>query len=368
MRLLLKIAVPLLLIAAIIWMAYSRTRSAVPVATAITGTAVNAVTGTVKVFANVDIKVKTEVQGRVTDIPVAVGTKVKKGDTLLIMDSEDLKQQIREKVIQLKAAQQRLQLPLNQVRDIQNIEGDIARIKQQIEFGGASNDDLERRQRELQKVQTDFNYQQIGREEQASLFEATVDHLQYQLERMTIAAPMDGTVVEQLAFPGDFLWTGNEILRLVSPGRWIELTLAEEDSAYVQKGQRVRVRLASYPGSPFEAVVSSLNTTANAENKTRAVFLTIDAPDEILVPGLTGEAVLVKEERKDAVLVPRRALIGNRVYVVKNGVVEIRKITPGFLGLERAEIASGLSAGEQVVLEGQSALRNGDRVETYQER
>jgi len=320
------------------------------------------------VFANVDIKVKTEVQGRVLEVPVALGQKVKKGDPILIMDSEDIKQQIREKVIQLKAAQKRLQLPLNQVRDIQTIEDDIARIKQQIEFGGASNADLERRERDLQKVRTDFDYQQIGREEQASLFEATVDHLQYQLERMTIYAPMDGTVVEQMAFPGDFLWTGNAIFRLVSPGRWAELTLAEEDSAYVQKGQRARVRLASYPDSPFEATVSSLNTTANAEDKTRAVFLNIDATDEVLVPGLTGEAVLVKDERKNSVLVPRRALIGNRVYVVKDGVVEVRKVSPGFLGLERAEIASGLSEGEQVILEGQSALRNGDRVETYQEQ
>jgi len=303
------------------------------------------------------------VQGRVAEVPSTTGDKVKKGDPLIILDSEELKQQIREKLVQLKAAQRRLQLPLNQVRDIQNIESEIEKIKQMMEFGGASKADLERRERDLQKVQTEFGYQQIGREEQAALFEATVAHLQYQIERMTVTAPMDGTIVEQLVWPGDFLWSGNEVMRLVSDGRWIELTLAEEDSAYVEKGQIARVRLASYPDRIFQAEVTGMNTTANADTKTRTVFLTIDTGDDVLVPGLTGEAVLVKAESKNTILIPRRALIGNRIYVVKDGVVEIRRVMPGFLGLEEAEIVSGLSAGEQVVTEGQSALRDGDKVE-----
>ncbi|MBN1404076.1 MAG: efflux RND transporter periplasmic adaptor subunit [Opitutales bacterium] len=363
MKTLLKIALPLLILAALVLAGMSRIRTVVSVEEAVTGTAADAVTGTVKVFANLDIKVKTEVQGRIAETPFAINQKVKKGDTLMVLEAQDIRNQIREKVIQLKAAQKRLQLPLNQVRDIQNVEDEIARIKQAIEFGNASQSDLEKRQRDLQKIQNDFNYQQISREEQAELFEATVANLQYQLSRMTLVAPMDGTITEQYKWPGDYIWTGNEVLRLVSDGRWVELTLAEEDSAYVEKGQKAKVRLASYPDRTFEATVTALNSTANADTKTRAVFLSIDAPDEILIPGLTGEAVLVKAERKNTVLVPRRALIGNRVYVVKNGIVEIRPVTPGFLGLEKAEILSGIVAGEQVVTDGQSLLRDGDKVE-----
>lgn len=231
-----------------------------------------------------------------------------------------------------------------------------------VEFGRASEADVERRRRDLSKVQTDLDYQRIARDEQIQLFEATVDRLKYQLERMTIVAPMDGTVVEQLAFEGDFLWTGNEVVRLVSPGRWVELKLAEEDSANVREGQKANVHLAVYPGRSFVASVTALSTTANADDKTRVVFMSIDEPDEVLVAGLTGEAVLVRAEHPGAVLVPRRALVGNRLYVVEDGVVRIRRVTPGFSGLEYVEIASGVSAGEQVVLEGQSALRDGDHV------
>lgn len=363
MKTLLKIFLPLLLIAAFVMLALTRARPVVPVEKAVSGTAVDAVTGTVKVFANLDLKVKTVVQGLVESTPIEQNQRVKKGDTLMVLDSQDIRNQIREKVIQLKAAQKRLQLPLNQVRDIETIEADIERLTQAVEYGGASRAELERRERDLQKLKNDFNNQQIGREEQAALFEATVDRLQYELSRMTLTAPMDGVVTEQYKWPGDYVWNGNEVVRLISDGRWVELKLAEEDSAYVEKGQRAKVRLASYPDRAFDATVTGLNSTADADTKTRDVFLSVNASDDVLIPGLTGEGVLIKAERKDAVLIPRRALIGNRVYVVKNGRVEMRHVTPGYLGLEQAEIVSGVVAGEQVVTDGQSSLRDGDYVE-----
>lgn len=358
----LKIGLPLALvvIAAIIGFAMSRTSvTVIPVER---GTAVSAVTGTVKVYANIDIKVKAERDGRVAEARVQVGDFVKKGDIIMALDARTLSNEIEEKRIQLKAAKERLKLPINQAQDVKQIEADIERIKKQIEFGAASKADLERRQSDLLKVSTDYNMQKISREEQAGLYETAIKKLQTQMDSMLIKAPIDGVVVEQFVFSGDYIWVGNQVMRIVSPGRWIELTLSEEDSAYVEKDQTANVRLASYPDRTFKATVTGLSAFSNADNKTRTVFLIVDAPDEMLVPGLTGEAVLVKAEHKDAIIIPRRALIGNRVYVVKGGRVEIRKVEPGFLGLDKAEILSGLEVGDEVVLESQSELRDGDMV------
>jgi RND family efflux transporter MFP subunit len=363
----LKIIIPSVAAFAIIAMVAivaSRMEPKVLVTKAVSGTAADAVTGTVKVFANIDMKIKTEVQGRVSEVPYMCGGLVKKGDVLTTLDSQDLNNQIRDKVTQLKSAREKLKLSFNQEQDILSIQDDVERLKKQVEFGGASQSDLDRRMRELEKVKNDLALRKIEREEQASLFESAVTNLQFQLERMTVEAPMDGKVVEQYVWPGDYVWTGNQVCRLVSTGRWLELTLTEEDCAGVVKGQKVNVRLASYPDKPFTGTVTGLNYFANAEDKTRTVFLSVDASDELLVPGLTGEAVLVKAEHKNAVLIPRRALVGQRVYVVKNGKVEIRKVQPGFVGLDDAEIASGMAVGETVILEGQSKLKNGESVET----
>lgn len=362
-----KILVLILAVVLTIWLALSAVSRDVVAGRAVKGTASDAVTGTVKVFANMDIKVKTEVEGRIAETPLAAGAAVKKGDAIMILDSEDLNNEIRANVIQLKAARERLRLSLPQEQDLLSLTEEIERLKRQVEFGGASNADLERRQRDLAKLQTDISYQKINREEQAGLFETTVARLQGRLARMTVESPMDGTVIEQYKWTGDYVWGGNEIFRVVSNGRWLELTLAEEDCANVVAGQKATVRLASYPDRTFIGTVTGLSAFSNADSKTRTVFLTINEPDEILVPGLTGEAVLVRAEHKDAVLIPRRALVGNRVYVVKAGRVDIRRVQSGYVGLDQAEIVSGVASGETVILEDQGALRQGDKVHAVQE-
>ena len=59
---------------------------------------------------------------------------------------------------------------------------------------------------------------------------------------------------------------------------------------------------------------------------------------------------------------PRKALIGNSVFVVKNGKVEIREVTVGAKNLEMVEILQGVDAGELVVIETPHLLRDGQSI------
>jgi hypothetical protein len=61
-------------------------------------------------------------------------------------------------------------------------------------------------------------------------------------------------------------------------------------------------------------------------------------------------------------VVPRRALVGNYLYVVKNGRVEIRKVKVGYTWLTGAEVIEGVEVGEDLVLENQDTLHDGERV------
>jgi multidrug efflux pump subunit AcrA (membrane-fusion protein) len=62
------------------------------------------------------------------------------------------------------------------------------------------------------------------------------------------------------------------------------------------------------------------------------------------------------------VLIPRRALVGEHVYVLDGSRVVLRKVQKGFEGMQDVEIVSGLKEGEQVVVEQQDRYRDGDRV------
>ena len=78
---------------------------------------------------------------------------------------------------------------------------------------------------------------------------------------------------------------------------------------------------------------------------------------------MTGQAVVIKAERANAITVPRRALMGNYVAVVVADRVELRKVESGFVGLEVAEILSGVAVGEAVIVDRPHIYRDGESVQ-----
>lgn len=327
-------------------------------------TAQDLVSGNVEVFANLDIRVKTDLAGFVTEIPVKIGQEVAEGDILAQLESVDIALNLEQRRIQLDAARKRLDLPYAQEVDLVNLRDDLERLTQLVEGGAASPSELEKRRRDLARTQGYLDLEFINRQERVAVLEAEVAQLENRLARMTIRAPYAGKVVEQFAFKGDYVWGNGNIVRLVSPGRYMVLTLAEEDFYGVEKGQEAIVRLAGLGGRRIAAKVSGLSSVADSERKTRDVFLSTEVSDDDLTPGFTGEAALVKGTRLNSLVVPRRALLGNRLFrVSKENRIEILTVQPGFVGLNKAEILEGIGEGELVVLERQSLLREGTRVQ-----
>jgi RND family efflux transporter MFP subunit len=352
----------------VLWWFIGDFRPEVLTAEAVRGTAVNAVTGTVKVFANMDIQLKNEQQGVLSELKVKMGDKVVTDTVIAQFKSEDIELKLNEKRIQLESARKRLQIPYPQLQDVENTEAELMRIKQLMEAGMSSQSEVDKIERELSKRKAWLSAEQIQRAEQAALYEIQIQMYERELSKMQVRAPWEGEVAEILAWPGQFLWSNNAVARLISSGRWIQLTLAEEDFYGVEKGQKATLYLAAYPNQSIEAVVTDMARFSDSEKKTRNVFLQSQASDERLVPGFSGEGVLIKEERLDAVIIPRRALIGDKVYVVTEGRVDIRSVKVGFLGLNKAEILEGIAVGDQIVLEDQTRLTHGAAVKVIHSR
>lgn len=336
----------------------------VMVATAQTGTAVDAVAGTVKLLASVDITLKTEHAGRVTELPGELGSFLKKGDTVARLNTARYENERQQLLTRLNAARERAELPLPVEFDIRGRETAVETLELRVRQNLASAAELRNEQRELEKLINYRELERIQREEQLALMEQQLRWLDTQIEELHIRAPIDGKVVEQFVFTDDFIHPGASVVRLVTDERFLEMTLSEENAAGVRAGQSVVSSLASFPWQEFRGEVTSLSATADANTKTRTVTVTLDETAEELVPGLTGEAYLIKEEREGNVIIPRRALIGREVYVVRQGRVAIVPVTPGFLSLNRAEIVEGIAPGDLVITEGHSDLRAGDRIRT----
>lgn len=334
----------------------------VEVAAATKGTAIHAVTGTVEVLSYADIHVKAEGRGEIVRMAVQPGQAVEADEVIAEQASEDLDLRIEQVQIRLEAAMARDELESIHSIDVASYDAEVAALELAVKLNQRPASQLEKLRRDRRKSQILAELELIQETENRRLLENQLAQLQLQRANTVTRAPFAGIVATQQAFKGDLVNGGQNLVRLIAHGRFLMMKLTEEDYFGVADGQSVTLRLASYPDRTYSGKVTRLEDVANAADKTRNVIVTVEAPDAELVPGLTGEGYLVKSERTGAVLVPRRALMGDRVTVIEGGKVRERRVRPGFLGLREAEILEGIEPGDLVVLEEQTLLRPGQRV------
>lgn len=362
----LKIGIPVLVVLAVVFYLNRQFGMTASVAPAISGKAVNAVTGTVEVWANADIRVKARHRGVIVENRIRPGQAVEADDVISVQESEDLDLEIEQVEIRLEAARAREALESTHKIDLESLAEEIEGVELAVELKQAPASRLENLLRSRRKTEVFWKAEEIQERESRRLLENQLAQLTLQKDQMVSRAPFAGTIAEINAFKGDLVNGGHNLVRLISHGRYVILKLTEEDYFGVEEGQPVTLRLASYPDRPFEGTVQRLEDVADSNSKTRNVFVKVDAPDSVLVPGLTGEGYLVKDERENAILIPRRALIGNLVYVVDGGTVDVRRVRPGYMGLNQAEILEGLEEGDLVILENQNLYKPGDRVDVVE--
>ncbi|HEX2898889.1 MAG TPA: HlyD family efflux transporter periplasmic adaptor subunit, partial [Bacteroidia bacterium] len=175
----------------------------------------------------------------------------------------------------------------------------------------------------------------------------------------------DAVVTEVFARVGDLIGGSAPIANMISVGRTIEAKLSEENFAAVKLGQRASVRFLTFGNDQYPATISKVLPSADATTQRYAAHLDVALPEgKPVMPGLTGEVSIIIAERPNAVVIPRRALVGDYVYVVRGGKVVLTKVEKGYESFNMVEIVKGLDAGTLVVVEQQDRFRSGERVRT----
>ena len=132
-----------------------------------------------------------------------------------------------------------------------------------------------------------------------------------------------------------------------------------------QSGQKASVRFLGYGNWLYEATVTKILPTADPETQRYIVHLDVKIEPEKLIPGITGEVLIIVGERPSPANIPRRALFNNtKVYAVENGRVRLRTIKPGYLSNTFVEVLEGLKPGDMVIVDQLDQFRDGDRVRT----
>jgi RND family efflux transporter MFP subunit len=189
-----------------------------------------------------------------------------------------------------------------------------------------------------------------------------------------IIAPFAGHVARRFNYPGDLISRAtsgkspNPIFIVVDESELrVAVDIPQADVAQVRRGSPARIRVDAFANEPFDGKVTRVDDLMQEDTKTRRVLVDIRNPAGKLHAGMFANVEIVLEHEERALVLPREAVRGEAdapfVFVVKDGLAKRVPVRVGLNTITDVEILSGLSASDEVVLQGGAALTDGTPVE-----
>ncbi len=209
---------------------------------------------------------------------------------------------------------------------------------------------------------------------QLAAAQAKLAHDQTMFDYSKITAPFSGVVTQRFANLGTLVQAGTSsstqvipIVRLSQDNLFrLVIPIPESYVRYIHVGDRVDVRVPSL-NRTLPGKIARFSVDVTQDTRTMHTEVDVPNPDHVLISGLYAEADVSLEHRDDIPAVPLQAINheGGKTTVLvvnQNGEIEDRPVTLGIQTATDAEVLSGLSGGEQIVVSDRSALKPGEKV------
>ncbi len=361
------------------------------------------VSGSVVVAAEQESQIASPGDGIVLpgDYALKEGNLVQAGQLVARLDPGDIPSEIED--AKIKLAPLRIQLdPTNPSHGklasefmLEIMQQNLIDKKQELDASMIGKADYEELVQQAAAQQALAVKERSDLETQVKVLENSITNFNQQLARLEIRAPYDGYITFVQAHPGDLLSKGGPVAGIISSALKIQAEVNQDNIAGVFPGEPAEIRFFAYedkiPATVKLVLPNSDKATqrftvvleiANLSSQVAAGQTTGDSPTSPasasppiqLFAGLAGEVAFIAGEHKNVLTRPRSALLGNgvsgSVFVVKDGRVEVRQVTPkpGYVTLMQAEIGESSDSsqtvrdGDIVLTENLDLFRNGDRV------
>ena len=289
-------------------------------------------TGTAPLEARAEAQVIAKVSGVALQVLVEEGQYVHAGQTLVRLDSART---------ELVAAQTAAQM--------RKLEANYARAKQMADQKLLSANDNDQLRYDLENAR------------------AANKAANLELAYANVTAPISGVIASRSIKAGNFVQINTPIIRIVDVSRLeAVLNVPERELATLKAGLPVQLAVDALPGKSFTGNVDRVSPVVDSGSGTFRVVCAF-ADGSALRPGMFGRIKIDYDQRADALVVPRAALLEDEsdpaVFVVRQNKSTRVPVKLGYLDGEWAEVRSGIKQGDQVVIAGKSALRDGTEVQ-----
>jgi RND family efflux transporter MFP subunit len=285
-----------------------------------------------------------------------IGTHVKQGQLLALIDAPEVDQQLAQSLSNLNTAKANLAL------------AEITKNRYQglIKTNAVSQQDVDNAVGSYKANQAIVEAD-----------EANVKQLQAVQSFEKIYAPFDGVVTARNTDIGDLINSGSsggvktDLFHIAQPGTLrVYVNVPEEYSQGVKVGMTANLALAEFPGRSFRGKLVRTADAINVTTRTLLIEIDLDNPTGTLLSGSYAEVHLQVPTEASTYLLPVNTLIfrseGLHVGIVKNGKVELVSVTPGHDFGDQIEIVSGLKPDDQVIVNPPDSIMSGQQVQIVQ--
>lgn len=281
-----------------------------------------------------ELSFSAEKPGRVVRVLVDEGDRVRIGQTLAIVRSEQI-------TADLQTAQ----------ASYQNALTDYSRFENAYKTGGVTKQQLD--QAKLSLVTSKSRLQQA----------------KINIGDTNIKATINGIVNKKYVEPGSVLGAGTPLFDIVNVSKLkLKVNVNENQVAGIKLGNSISVTASVYPDAQFSGKITFIAPKSDASlNFPVEIEITNTASND-LKAGMYGTAAFTASKQKQSLMVvPRNAFVGsvssNEIFVIENGTAKLKTVTAGRILGDKVEVLNGLSDGETVIVTGQINLQDGSKVE-----
>jgi RND family efflux transporter MFP subunit len=346
----------------------------VKMATAVETKVARTVSATGTLAAEDQVVLGTKVVGRLGEISVDLGSRVRKGQAIARIDPSDYRLRVDQAAAALQQARVRLGLPAEGTSD--KIEPEqTATVRQAAatlkearlthdrmaklwEGNYIARAELDAAVAQLAIAESQYqNALEEVRIRQGLLFQrrSELEIARQQLADTIIVSPMDGAVSERQASVGQYLAAGAPVVTLVrmDPLR-LRLPVPERQAGSVRVGQPVELTVEG-DSRRYSGRVVRLSPAISENNRTLLIEAEVPNRDGALRPGSFAKADIIVEAGEQIVTVPRDAVITfagiDKVLTVEEGKAVEKRVRTGRRIGDQIEIVEGVTAGYQVIVD-----------------
>ena len=336
-------------------------------------------TGRVVAVSNTDIG--SEISGVVLERRVAEGEQVAAGDLLLVLSSDDVVAQVRQAEAELAEliSSTRPQAAV----DLANAEVALAQADRNVErrrelaaISAISDEEMEQAiqsqaqaRNNLENARLRANALSSGGVEE-DLLRARIAALQAQLNKAQVRSKVSGTILTRNVEIGDLVQPGQSLFTIALDGKTeIRVPLDERNLSRLALQQPAVAIADAYPDKPFPVRISFIAPSIDPQRGTVEVRLAVDPVPEFLRQDMTVSVNIETDRRAKALVIPNDALANVKedsaeVLLLRDGKTQRQVVKLGLRGLSASEVLSGLSAGDEILVDATVSLADGKRVRT----